>query len=292
MGKLAPTYRLYIDGRGEFEPGLYLYAQQLLSQPLDSPAWQREAAARNIHTVIISLDREFGVGLASLNKFCTSTGWRPVYIDPYSAVFETVGAPSFPKGGWADEMPGQLNCSQVRFDAAPSGDSFRARADRFNYLLNSAAIYIVLDRNAEALNALQSAEAIESRNAFLHYAKGAVLLQSGQLSEAEASLKLAVDLGSDDAASALARLYDQQSRYVDEVKVLQLAAARAPQPGWFYLKLGFAELALNRPNEAIEAFHNAEHEDPFSGADDAGTGYHAQLAAGRTRAEALLQSHR
>jgi len=298
MGRLAPDYRLYIDGRGELVPGLYVHTQQLLNQSLVSSDWQHEAAARDINTVVVSLDREYGMGLASLNKFCNSPGWRPVYLDPFGAVFvhENVGAPSFPKGGWEEKTDvlqrTVLNCSQVRFDHPPSGDSSRARADRFNYLLNSAAILIVLDRNDEAMTALGSAEAIESRNAFLHYAKGAVLLQTNRLNEAEASLRTAVDVGSDDAASALARVYDQQGRYADEVNVLQLAAARAPQPGWFYLKLGFAHLSQGHAREALNAFRDAEKEDPFSGGDDAGTGYHAQLVEGRARAEALLQSQR
>ncbi|ABF39785.1 hypothetical protein Acid345_0780 [Candidatus Koribacter versatilis Ellin345] len=305
MGKLAPEYRLYLDGRGELEPGLYVHAQQLLTQSLDSQDWQREVASRHINTVVVSLDREYGMGLASLNKFCNSPGWKPAYLDPFGAVFVNMGAPpsgspesaafalsgvaGFPKGEWEET---QLDCSQVRFDAPPTGDSFRARADRFNYLLNSAAILIVLDRTAEALSALQSAEAVESQNAFLHYAKGAALLQSGRWNESESSLHTAVNLGSDEAASALARAYDQQGRYPDEVAVLHLAASRAPQPSWFYLKLGLAELAQNHAREALDGFHNAEREDPFNGGDDAGTGYHSQLAEGHARAEALLQSQR
>ena len=283
---LSPAYPDYFDGRSiPFGAAFLMHMEKLLEESPDSPDWQREADNRGINTVILALDRELGP-LAALDGFCESKSWRPVFLDAYGAVFVRVTPET------KDVLQGRrIVCRQVPFDAPPAGVSRRSQADRFKYLLQAAIVLLVLQRNAEALDKLQQAELIFSDNPFLHYAKG-VALQSGlgTFPVVEAELLKAIALGSEEAPYVLANLYDIQWRYVDEVRILSQAAERASMPHRLYLRLGYAQLALGRPKDALASFDRAEEESPFvDEAAELGEGFRTQLAEGRRRAHQMMK---
>jgi hypothetical protein len=282
--RLLPEYPDYVDGRGApFGGEIILHSFELVGESLDSPQWELEAALRNINTIMVSVDRELGEGLAGLNVFCASEGWRPVYIDTKAAVFVRVTP------GNAELIRHlQIDCSQMNLDHPPSSTGYRGRAERFNYYLNAAGILVVLNRNSEALSALAEAQHIFPENAFLHYAKGTAFQNLGDSVEAEIELRSAIALDSEDASVALARLYDQQSRFAEEVDVLTRSLKRSSQPFWLYLKLGYAQLAMGRPRMASHSFDEAEKASPF-GNEATGTSFQTQLAEGRQRVSRNLK---
>ncbi len=283
---LSPQYADYIDGRAiPFGAELFVHLEKLLAESPDSPDWQREAEQRGINTIILSVDHELAGGLASLDRFCASQAWRVVFLDTYGAVFlrDTPETASL-----LSRLP-RLDCATVQFDAPPSGDGSRVRAERFRYDLNAAAILVVLDRNLEALQKLEKAELLFSDSPFLHYAKGSALQNLDHPHEAEKEFLRAIDLGSDDAAYGLARLYDEQSHYAQEADILTEAASRSAKPYGLYLRLGYAQLAMGHPREALDSFNRAEETNPFVyEADELGEVFRAQIAEGRRRAQQML----
>ena len=284
--RLLPEYPDYVDGRGNpFAGEILLRSFALRAASLDSPEWQQEAASRNIRTIMVSVDHELGGGLAGLDTFCASQRWRPVYLDTHAALFVRITPDT---AALVSRL--QIDCNQEKFDTPPPSNGYRGKAERFNYYLNAAAILVVLNRNVEALDALRQAELIFSKNAFLHYAKGAVLQSFGDWHEAELELRTSIKLDSEDAPYALARLYDQQGRYAEEASVLSRAAERSAQPHLLYLRLGYAQLALRLPRLAVHSFDQAEKASPYGTmTTEVGASFQADLAEGRRRAQQDLK---
>jgi tetratricopeptide (TPR) repeat protein len=281
--KLAPEYPDYIDGRSvPFGGALLLRNIVLLSQSLDSADWKTEADARKINTVILSMDFEGGNALRLLNSYCDARNWRPVFLDESGAVFLRVSPET---ASFIDRL--EIDCKTVQFEDPPAA---LTGAQRFRYLVNVAALLIVLDRNTEALHRLEQAERIFSENPFEHYAKGITLGNLGPPADSERELRLSLDLGfTDDAAVALARLYDQQGRYAEEAQVLNRAAEQSTTIAHaLYLMLGNVQLTLGHPDRALASFNEAEKESPFAGeAYPFGTEFRAQIAEGRQRAKEM-----
>ncbi len=284
--RLLPEYPDYVDGRGgPFDGKILQRSFELRGQSLDSSEWQREAASRNINTIMVSVDHELGGGLSGLDTFCASERWRSVYLDTHAALFVRVTPET---SGLIRRL--QIDCNKTKFDSPPALDGNRGRAERFDYYLNAAAILVVLNRNVEALDELEQAGRIFSENAFLHYAKGTALLSTGRWPDAELELRTSIKLDSNDAPYALARLYDQQGRYADEAAVLSRAAERSSQPHWLYVRLGYAQLALGQPRLALHSFDEAEKTSPFGNeATELGASFEAQIAEGRRRARQDLK---
>jgi tetratricopeptide (TPR) repeat protein len=283
---LSPAYPDYFDGRSiPFGAAFLMHLEKLLEESPDSPDWQREADNRGINTVILALDRELG-GVSALDSFCESKSWRPVFLDAYGAVFLRVTPET------RDVLQGRrIECRQVPFDAPPAAISRRSQAERFKYFLHAATILLVLQRNAEAVDKLQQAELIFSDSPFLHYAKGVALQGLGTFPAVEAELLTAIALGSDEAPYVLASLYDRQWRYADEVRILTQAAERASRPHRLYLRLGYAQLAIGRPEDALASFDRAEEESPFVyEAAELGESFRTQITEGRRRAQQLINS--
>lgn len=279
---LSPRYPDYIDGRSvPFGGSLLLHNTTLLEQSLDSAEWSREADARGINTLLLSVDFEMGNALRSLGNYCDAERWRPVFLDAFGAVFLRV-AP-----GTADRVHRlQIDCRTVQFADPPASAS---GADQFRYLLNVGTILVVLDRNAEAIQRLEKAESIFTENAFLHYAKGIALGNMGLAGDSERELIVSTRLGStDDAPAALARLYDRDGHYAEEAQVLRNAADRSTRPHWLYLLLGNVELKLGHADLALASFQKAERESPFRGeAYSLGAAFRSQIEAGRQSAMSM-----
>lgn len=276
---LSPEYPDYIDGRSiPFGSPLLLRNGSLLEQSLDSDAWSSEARTREINTMLLSMDFEAGTALRSLGSYCDAQQWRPVFLDAFGAVFLRVSPET------ADLVHRlQIDCRTVQFADPPATAS---RAEQFRYLLNVGTILVVLDRNAEAIERLEKAERLFTENAFLHYANGIALGNMGFKEDSERELLISIKLGSiDDAPAALARVYDQDGRYLEEAQVLKSAADRSNRPHWLYLTLGNIELKLGRADLALAAFQNAERESPFRGeAYSLGAEFRSRVEAGRQRA--------
>ena len=276
---LSPWYQDYIDGRSvPFGGSLLLHNTDLLGEPLDSEAWSREADARGINTILVSMDYEGGNALRSLGSFCDAKQWRPVFLDAFGAVFLRVVSET------ADLVHRlEIDCKTVQIADPPATAS---DPEQFRYLLNAGTILIVLDRSAEAMQRLEKAERIFADNPFLHYAKGIALGNMGFTQDSERELVTSVRLGSiDDAPAALARVYDDGGRYAEEAEVLKSAADRSTKSHWLYLTLGNAELKLGRADLALAAFQKAERNSPFQGEAYAlGAEFRSQVEAGRARA--------
>jgi len=277
--KLSPQYPDYIDGRSvPFGGSLLLRNSSLLEESLDSEAWSREADTRGINTILLSMDHEAGNALRSLGSYCDAERWRPVFLDAFGAVFLRVVPQT------ADLVHRlQIDCRTVQFADPPATAS---GPDQFRYLLNVGTIFIVLDRNTEAMQHLEKAERIFTDNAFLHYAKGIALGNMGFSEDSERELRISIRLGSiDDAPAALARMYEHDGRYAEEAEVLKSAADRSNRSHWLYLMLGNVEVRLGRSDLALAAFQNAERESPFRGeAYSLGTEFRSQIEAGKQRA--------
>jgi tetratricopeptide (TPR) repeat protein len=276
---LSPWYRDYIDGRSvPFGSSLLLRNTSLLEQSLDSAAWSSEADARGINTMLLSMDYEAGTALRSLGSYCDAQRWRPVFLDAFGAVFLRVAPETT---DLVNRL--QIDCRTVQLADPPATAS---GPEQFRYLLNVGTIFIVLDRNAEAMQRLEKAERIFTENAFLHYAKGIALGNMGFTKNSEGELLTSAKLGStDDAPVALARMYDQEGRYTEEAQVLRSAADRSTRPHWLYLMLGNVELRLGHPDLALASFQNAEQESPFRGeAYLLGAEFRSQIATGKQRA--------
>jgi len=282
---LSPGFPDYIDGRAiPFGDELFVHSKELLDQPLDSPAWQLEAESRNLNTVLVSLDHELSGALSELKGYCESRQWRPVYLDTHAAVFVRARPET---AGLLSRLP--IDCNDIRFDHPPAVTSNRRRAEAFHYHLNAAYILLALGKPAEALDSLNSAGSIFSESAFLHFAKGLALQSVGRWDDAERELYTAHELGSDNAALALAVQYQQLGRYVDEARILSRAAERSDRPHLLYLRLGYVQLEMGQPHEALLSFDQAEKESPFVGEAAAlGEDFRDQLAEGRRHAREWL----
>ncbi len=278
---LSPSYPDYIDGRAiPFGAALFIHSMELLAQPLDSPAWQLEAESRNLNTVLFSTEHDLSGSLGELGTFCASRQWRPVYLDTHAAIFVRVKPET---AALLSRL--QMDCSKIRFDHPPELTGYRGRAEAFRYYVNAGYILLDLSRPAEALDSLDRAESIFSDSAFLHLVRGFALQRLGRWTEAESELSTSSELGSDDAALALAARYDQLGRYGDEARILTRAAERSDRPHWLYLKLGYAQLALSQPQEALTSFDHADEESPYVGdAAPLGEAFRAQVEEGRHRA--------
>jgi Tetratricopeptide repeat len=286
---LYPAYHDYIDGRAvPFGAEFYLISKELLSAPLDSPLWRHEAGQRDINTIIVSVDRVNGAAaLSHLKASCNSQQWRPVYLDTQAAIFERVRPET---ANWISRL--QIDCNTVSFDTPPALTGRLGRAKQFDYYLNAGMILVMLQRYGDALEAARHAEQIFPDNMYLHYVKGISLWNTGHVNEAEVEMRRAVDLGSEDASMSLADMYRFEGRYADQASTLQHAADLSAFPPYsIYLQLGYAQLAMGRPEKALISFDHAEKANPFAGeAHDRDAEFWQSLTAGRAEAHRQLQS--
>jgi tetratricopeptide (TPR) repeat protein len=248
---------------------------------MDSSEWQEESEQKNINTVFTTLDYEVGGGLAGLKKFCDSHSFRLVYIDPSASVFIRATPQTEP-------LVRKLGkeCSAIQFNSPPSGTTLRARAERFIYFRNAAAILLALERPSEALQISSAALDIFPDSGDAHFLKGMALLSRSEGPEAEKELELSVQLGPSDAnAENLAGIYRQRKRYQEAFDVLDMQIGRSSMPFKLVMLKGFVWLDLNRPAEALRSFDEAENSSPFGGgARVLGGQFRSQLAQGRANA--------
>ena len=273
--RLGEKYRDYIDGRAiPFGAELFQRNGALLGTLPDSPDWQAEVDKYNLNAIIVPLARYNALQFFPvLRPFCASEHWRPVYLDEVSAVFVR----NIPQNEDLLRRYG-LDCSAAPVPAPASSPS---AADVFNRWANAAALLQALGRNAEALDATTHALAIFRDSAFIHFTRGTLLHDAGNLSDAEREYRRAANLEGNAATwSALADLYRSEGRLNDEIHARAQSVEYLPHPGLALLSLGFAYLDARQPQEALNAFDRAQNSLPESArADD--PAFLANLAHGR-----------
>ncbi len=282
--QIGPQYPDFVDGR--YIPfGYDLFSEQRLLASLgpDTLEWQRAADRWQINTAIFSVARYAGLGSFALQDFCTSKAWKPVYLDDVAIIFVRN----------RPENAGLIGRLGIRCESAPipppdaaSGESFRARAERFSYLMNAASIYFVLSRNAEAAFTLAQAELLFPNDSNLHLVKAQLLANTNRPDEAEQEyLRVVLTHPSDPAWFALARLYSSEHRYTDALRCVKQATPLSLVPYERLRSIGLLYLSMKQPQDALAAFDQAERASPYQGeSSDVGKEFNARVAEGRARA--------
>jgi tetratricopeptide (TPR) repeat protein len=282
--RIGKEYPDFVDGRYiPFGKELFAEQKKLMSLGPDSMEWQKAANRWKINTLIFSVARYAGLGTFPLQEYCASKAWRLVYLDDVSAVFIRNAAENA-------ELIGKLgkHCEDAAIaqPAVALGSSFRARAERFNTLMNAASIFYALARDTEAATALEQAEQLFPNNPNLHLVKAQFYSATNRLDEAEREyLHVARTSPSDVAWYALARLYAGEHRYAEALHCMQEAEPLSLVPYERLRGMGVLHVYLNQPQEALAAFERAERESPYQGdSSDLGKQFNAQVAEGRARA--------
>ena len=274
--RLGPKYPDYIDGRAiPFGPKLFERNQALMSTLPESPEWQREAERYEINAIIVPLGRYYGVDLFPvLRQFCTSTAWRPVYLDEVSAVFLRRNAQNE-----SLIQRFEVDCAKAPLPrVVPQGQDSQA----FNQWANAAALLHALGRNSEAFAASANALGIRD-SAFVHFLRGNLLEEAGNLRGAEQEHLWSAALEDNGSTwSRLGEIYRREGRLTDAIKAWKRAADLLRQPDPELLSLGYAELDAHRPREALRAFDRAGASRPAS-VTPSDNNFLADLAEGRAR---------
>jgi tetratricopeptide (TPR) repeat protein len=277
--RLGPKYPDYIDGRAiPFGPKLFERNHALMATPPDSPEWQREAEQYDINAIIVPLGRYNGVDLFPvLRQFCSSATWRPVYLDEVSAVFARRSTQSE-----SLIQRFEINCATTPLPrVVPAGHDSQA----FNQWANAAAVLHALGRNIEAFAATARALGIFENSAFVHFLRGNLMEEAGDLRGAEQEYLWSAALEVNGATwSALGAVYHREGRLTEEIKAWQRAAELLRLSDRELVSLGYAELAAQRPREALRAFERASSQ-PGGASDNS---FLANLARGRAMAWSQL----
>ena len=284
--RLFPAYRDYIDSRAlPFGPDLFFRAYDLGTEPPNSPAWQQEAAARDINTVIVPLSRYQGMTLfPQLRAFCHNGAWRPVYLDEVSAIFLRVTPQTA-----AAAARLAIDCTKVSFSPPAEileSHSPRAKAELFNFWTNAGGVLYSLERYAEALADLDRAQSIFQDNANLHLLRALVFQEMGRPSEAESEFRTSLGLEpSDEAWFDFGLFYMTQKHYADAAEIFRKSAESSARPHQMWMMLGEANVQMHQPQPALEAFDKAAAASPFRDAGESlGASFNSLIATGRAAA--------
>ena len=281
--KLGPQYRDFVDGRYmPFGTELFTEQRNLVSLPPDSPGWRTAEEQWNLNTILFPVSRYAGLGSFPLQDYCQNANWKLVYLDDTGAVFLR-NRPE--NGAWLTKLKKPCETAVLAPPPGASANSYRGRAERFTFLMNSASIYFLLSRDAEAERELQEAEALFPENPSLHLVKAQLLQANNHFSEAEQEYLRALRSDpSDGGWFALAHLYTAEHRYADAERAVKNAASLSPMAYDRYRSLGQLYLAMKEPEQALAAFARAERLSPYANdSSEFGAEFNAKLAEGRAR---------
>jgi tetratricopeptide (TPR) repeat protein len=275
--RLGQKYPDYIDGRAiPFGADLFQRNGALMLTPPDSPEWQAEADQYDINAIIVPLARYNALQFFPvLRQFCSSELWRPVYLDEFSAVF-------LRRTPQTEPLINRLtiDCATAALPVAPREND---RSTAFNQWANAAAVLKQLGRNSEAFEATTKALAKFPQSAYVHFVRGNLIAENGDLPGAEQEYLTAAALEANGATwSALADLYRAEHRLDREIWAREQAIDHLPEPAMALLSLGYAYIDASRPADALHAFDKAQ--DSVSPNAEAGNSFLANLAHGRSLA--------
>jgi tetratricopeptide (TPR) repeat protein len=281
--RIGPEYPVYVDGRLiPYGAPFLINHRDLMQQPPDSSAWQREADLRNINTILVSVARYGGLGSFPLQQFCRSQSWRPVYLDEVAAIFVR-NRPE--NAGWIDRL--QIDCATVRISPPATvamGSRARQNAELFNFYANAGAVLYVLGRGGEALRYLHSASLMFPDDSSLHLTLGQLFQAYGRRDLARQEYWTSVQLRPTDMGwYLLGRLDVDDQRYEDAAQAFAHAADFSYHACDRYLELGELYVQMQRPEDALKAFARAVHLTPYSSNTPWGSSFFARVAAGRAR---------
>jgi tetratricopeptide (TPR) repeat protein len=286
--RVGAQYPDFADGRFiPFAGELFAEQKALVAAPPDSAVWQEAANRWNVNTVVFSLSRYAGLGSFPLNDYCHSATWKPVYLDDVSILFVR-NRPEY--AALLSRLA--VRCDAAHFTPQPAavGGSWRARAERFTFLMNSASIYYLLSRDADAFSALQQAAQLFPDNSNLHLVTAQLLQANNRFAEAEQEYLRAIRTQPGDATwFALAHLYNTQHRYPEAARCIKETIAYSQVPYDRFRSLGHVYLSMNQPQDALRAYDQAERASPFrTNTTDLGKTFNAHLAEDRARAYRAL----
>jgi tetratricopeptide (TPR) repeat protein len=282
--RLGPKYPVFVDGRYiPFGKELFAKQKQLMSALPDSAEWNEAADRWKINTLILPVARYAGLGTFPFQDYCESKEWKLVYLDDVSVLFVR----NRPENSELLRKFAQ-SCRTAAIASPPlaPANSYRARAERFNFFMNAGSIFYFLSRDQEAAWALDQAEQLFPDNANLHLVKAQFLAATNRPEVAEREYLRVVRVSPSDAAwYALARLYVVKHEYADALRCLKEAAPLSQVPFDRLRAQGVVYVYMDQPQEALAAFQRAEAKSPYSGdSSDLGKQFNAQLAEGRARA--------
>ena len=250
--RLAPKYLDYIDGRAiPFGPRLFERNARLMATPPTSSEWQQEVEHFDINAIVVPLGRYNGLNLFPvLRQFCANDAWTPVYLDEVSAVFVRRASQN-----QSLIQRSQVDCARASLPlVSPQGETTAA----FNQWANAAALLHALGRSAEAFTATTRALTIFKDSAFVHFLRGNLFEEAGNLGEAEAEYRTSIALEENGTTwSRLAALYHREGRLTEEIAAWEQASEFLPYPAPELVSLGYAAVALREPQKALEAFDGA-----------------------------------
>lgn len=251
--RLGPRYKDYIDGRAiPFGTEAMLRTSRLKASPPDSPLWRAEIERYDVNVMLIPLGKFAALQFfPMLKQFCRSEEWRPVYLDEVSVVF-------LRQRPETEDLIRrlQIDCATAPLPAAPPGDS---PVTAFNAWANAASVLHALGRDAEAFAAANRALAIVPNSGYLHFLRGHMEQEAGNLNSAEKDYRDATHMEPNLVApwSALAAFDQEQGRLPEAINAWEHAADVSRWPWDQLVSLGYADLQAHRPQDALAAFDRA-----------------------------------
>ena len=232
MFRLYPTYLGYVDGRAvPFGTEFLERLNHLLTAGPDSPEWEAEAHRWGIETMILPAARYAGLETYPFDLYCRSAKWKPVYLDDTAIVLVRNSAKN---KAFIGEH--RVDCNTVKL--MPTAQQQAEPTLLYNFYANRAAIYYMLERDAEALASYHQAQQIFDGDPNLHLAIGQLYQAEGQNSDAEREYRASIALRPTDPAwYGLARLYAGEHRYDEAVKAVKKSAALSYDPAPRYRAL-------------------------------------------------------
>lgn len=249
--RLGPGYGDFIDGRN-VDPAVWTEYQRLMSSPPDSSVWETESSRRNINILLFSLARTYDdLGPLDLMSLCQSHLWRPVYMDEVSIVLLRNRPENRP---WIDKY--EVNCRSQNFTPAP----LASRRELSNFYANAGTVLFLLGRQSEAIETLVRGAALSPEDPSIHFALAQLYAAQQRPGDAEREFKVTLSLKGEDAGNwfALGRFYASHGRYADARPFVLTAIQLSATPIEEYIQLGFIDVALQQPQEALADFAKAE----------------------------------
>ena len=222
-----------------------------MATPPTSSEWQQEVEHFDINAIVVPLGRYNGLNLFPvLRQFCANDAWTPVYLDEVSVVFVRRASQN-----QSLIQRSQVDCARASLPlVSPQGETTAA----FNQWANAAALLHALGRSAEAFTATTRALTIFKDSAFVHFLRGNLFEEAGNLGEAEAEYRTSIALEENGTTwSRLAALYHREGRLTEEIAAWEQASEFLPYPAPELVSLGYAAVALREPQKALEAFDGA-----------------------------------